>query len=458
MIQYIQVILLIVFFLPYQVFSQGPSDYQFPSSYQPLGSGARAVGMGGAFIAIADDATAASWNPGGLVQLEKSEMSIVGTILKRSEDVLSETSGQSLSNESLNYEDLNYFSLSHCFTFFQRNMVVSLNIQNLYDFNRTWAMSVPFPTETPGLSVEQTVDFNSDGNLSAIGLAYSVEILPTFSFGFTVNHWDNDLSRNTWETRLNYSLTASTDAMTDKTIFRSKYEYELDSGFNTNLGFLWQITPHLTVGGVYKARFTSDLTIKSTTIDINEKIVNWKKDEAPIVDNTMDINCPSYEYEMAMPASYGLGLAWKISNIWTVSMDVYKTDWDEFIIKTDNGKFSPLFALPSTEDFPVPQTIPTIKPTHQVRLGTEYLALNKDRNMVVPFRLGFFYDPVPGKGSPDKAFGFSIGSGLTKPPYIFDIALQYRHANNLGEDYQFGTIQSFDMNETTLYTSFIYHF
>ena len=30
-----------------------------------IGSGARALGMGGAFIAVADDATAASWNPGG---------------------------------------------------------------------------------------------------------------------------------------------------------------------------------------------------------------------------------------------------------------------------------------------------------------------------------------------------------------------------------------------------------
>ena len=34
-----------------------------------LGSGARAFGMGGAFLARADDATAASWNPAGLSYL-----------------------------------------------------------------------------------------------------------------------------------------------------------------------------------------------------------------------------------------------------------------------------------------------------------------------------------------------------------------------------------------------------
>ena len=56
------------------------------SSPNPVGSGARAMGMGGAFIAIADDATAASWNPAGLIQLEKPELSIVGAYFNRKEE------------------------------------------------------------------------------------------------------------------------------------------------------------------------------------------------------------------------------------------------------------------------------------------------------------------------------------------------------------------------------------
>ena len=38
----------------------------------PSGSGARALGQGNAFTAVADDATAASWNPAGLIQLDFS--------------------------------------------------------------------------------------------------------------------------------------------------------------------------------------------------------------------------------------------------------------------------------------------------------------------------------------------------------------------------------------------------
>ncbi|MBW1856357.1 MAG: hypothetical protein JRJ00_17135, partial [Deltaproteobacteria bacterium] len=53
------------------------------STPNPVGSGARAVGMGGAFIAVADDATAASWNPAGLTQLKKPEISFAYSYFKR---------------------------------------------------------------------------------------------------------------------------------------------------------------------------------------------------------------------------------------------------------------------------------------------------------------------------------------------------------------------------------------
>jgi long-subunit fatty acid transport protein len=50
-------------------------EYLEIANPNPVGSGARALGMGNAFIAVADDATAASWNPGGLSQLESPEVS-----------------------------------------------------------------------------------------------------------------------------------------------------------------------------------------------------------------------------------------------------------------------------------------------------------------------------------------------------------------------------------------------
>ena len=59
--------------------------FSVSSPPNPVGSGARAMGMGGAFVAVADDATAASWNPAGLIQLQTPEMSAVFSLERRAE-------------------------------------------------------------------------------------------------------------------------------------------------------------------------------------------------------------------------------------------------------------------------------------------------------------------------------------------------------------------------------------
>jgi len=58
------------------------------------GAGSRAMGMGGAFIGVADDATAITWNPAGLYSLERMEASVVSQYY--SEDQTLELMGQSI--------------------------------------------------------------------------------------------------------------------------------------------------------------------------------------------------------------------------------------------------------------------------------------------------------------------------------------------------------------------------
>ncbi len=51
----------------------------YPGGFLRMGIGARPLGMGGAFVALADDGTAAFWNPAGLGQLDKPQLASMYT-------------------------------------------------------------------------------------------------------------------------------------------------------------------------------------------------------------------------------------------------------------------------------------------------------------------------------------------------------------------------------------------
>ncbi len=54
--------------------ASGGAD-KYAADWMTYGAGARALGMGGAFVAVADDATAAYWNPAGMPSVERAAFS-----------------------------------------------------------------------------------------------------------------------------------------------------------------------------------------------------------------------------------------------------------------------------------------------------------------------------------------------------------------------------------------------
>ncbi len=55
------------------------AEEPFGESYLRVGVGARALGMGGAFVAVADDATAAYWNPAGISRVADVSIAFMAT-------------------------------------------------------------------------------------------------------------------------------------------------------------------------------------------------------------------------------------------------------------------------------------------------------------------------------------------------------------------------------------------
>ena len=152
---------------------------------------------------------------------------------------------------------------------------------------------------------------------------------------------------------------------------------------------------------------------------------------------------------MDMPMSYGIGFAYTFSRIFMVSLDVYRTEWDDFVHTDSEGREkSPITRRPVSDS--------DVDPTHQVRMGAEYLVITP--KYIIPLCAGAFYDPAPAEGSPDDFFGFSVGSGIGWKQFHFDIACQYRFGNDVGasilSDWEF----SQDVEEFMLYSSVVVHF
>lgn len=409
---------------------------EIPSSPQPVGSGARALGMGGAFIAVCDDATAASWNPAGLIQLESREASLVLEGCHRIEDNHFEKSPGANGPQTVTRNRINYFSLAQPFRWKRRYMVVSLNYQHLYNFNRKWNLTL---NRDQGGTDAQYLDFQSEGALHALGLALGFQISPSLSLGITLNHWDENF--NDWEEK-RYQEGYGTDEG-EEFGFQSyiKDTYSL-KGQNLNLGALWNAYGDLYLAIVIKTPFSADIfhTKKTAT-------ALWYPGLPGFGDHTEDVTVENAVLDM--PLSCGLGVSYQVSNSFTLAGDIYLTRWEDFILTDGKGnQTSPVTGRPEESS--------DISSTVSFRMGAEYNFTRK--NKIFPLRMGAFYDPAPADGKNDDYYGISLGTGMETQKILFDLAWVMRFGNDVGSSLlsAYGLRQ--DVEEHSVYASVIVYF
>ena len=450
------IILLSFFFVEIsilQVFADDPFFPKISSTPHPVGSGARSLGIG-AFIAVADDATSASWNPGALVILEDTETSIVFEGIHKIDRIHFSPNSESNSFQSISEENINFFSIAYPFTLINRNMIVSLSYQHLYDFNREWSFPMKLIHEDidAKLIIDENVNYEQSGRLSAIGLSYCIEIKPGLSFGFTLNFWDDNLTKNEWQEGYYITGTDTIELPIDipdlPEIPPGTFEY-IDShkyllkGFNFNLGIYWAVNKKLILGWVFKSPFTADIEHTSFSL-INQ---------AGFEEDPIKIEYPGEELDM--PMSIGIGFSYKIKDNFKIAGDLYRTDWQDCTYKRSSG-----IEESSISGDRIGES--DIDPTYQIRFGMEYrFESPKKTHISIPVRTGIFYDPTPAVGNPDDYYGFNFGIGVNfLEKYIFDIAYRYRWGNNVGDSviYNYPGDFSTDVSEYIMYSSLIVHF
>ncbi len=449
-----------------------------------VGSGGRALGMGGAFIAVADDATAASWNPGGLTQLERPEISVVYNGSWFSEDFSAPYHGELEGRHSVDFGRLNYLSVVYPipWTLGGRNFVLSLNYQSKLDFDRDLEIryhppsGAAFPIAPGALNMLNVangvwfVDYKQRGSLATLSPAFGFEISDRLSLGLVWNIWDDDIvpGDNSWHERIEtYQQNAANPVTGPGGLFNFRVknwqerDYEDFEGHNFTIGALYRATERLTLGAVYHTKFTADV-----------QLTEWSRAFFGAASMQDERNL-SYTF----PSAIGLGAAYRFPNDkLTLSLDVTRRDWDQFVVHDpDNLRFSERRRSGVTQR---PKDLSPHDPTYTVRLGAEYVFVNAKKpvqKLLPSLRAGLMYDPEPARGRDFKWFGMeakgdgkvedyygiTLGAGvLIRDRVNIDAAYVYRWGDGARQDTfgQFGVDATADVRQHYFYLSTVIYF
>jgi long-subunit fatty acid transport protein len=424
-------------------------ELEIAISPSPVGSGARAAGMADAFVALADDATAASWNPAGLVQLERPELSIVGAYNGLFEWFSADFHDEVDSRPSSGNLDLNFLSVTYPLPvlILGRNSSVGLYYQRKYDFSRQFTLEFDHSTVSPRdklvLNVFDKLDFEQEGGLSTITAAFAFELTKRLSLGVAANFWrSTPFAENGWKQTMRRQTFAQRG--TDFSLNRktSEEEYKDFTGENLTLGLLWNVSNKWNIGARYDSAFTgnADFTARSLSFTNNLSSSQTGNNRFQLI--------PGYKSErrdVRFPATWALGAAYRPNKRLTLSWDVTTTDWNEFYFKDSAHNRISLVNAGNFDQVIFP---PKFNRTYTVRFGSEYVFVPKipeeTLNRLWTVRGGVYYDQEAASNEPDNFWGATAGIGLQLFGRInIDAAYQARWGNDVNSDFIRG-IHGFD--------------
>lgn len=423
-----------------------------------VGSGARAFGMGGTFIAIADDATAASWNPGGLGQLEKPELSMVlryqnyRTLQPANIASGGFTGPQDKDGNSYNFD---FISFTYPIRIGNFKIVPQVSYQRTISFDLdTHTNDILFSTlVSPGDKIDGTFTETDDftGGIDMISFSVGSKLFGFLNIGVSANLFMNRFQGNVSRESRGDIYRAATPSLREDFQERWSRGITIDiKGVNVNVGVLVEVFKNFQVGAVYKNPFS---------IDIDYSIAYLRETRISGQTTAKIDNRHSAVSSLRWPRTWGVGFALRPSDPLTLSVDFTSTRWSRAILK--NFKY-----LADNEGTDV--YFPTLVAVNagglekqvdsqQFRGGMEYVMITK-KNLFIPVRLGIFTDTQfysDSSGKKVTLFGIAGGVGLKKGAFSFDAAILYEFGNYLRENTDYSYTSFADLR---VYFSTIFNF
>jgi hypothetical protein len=410
----------------------------FGASPVAIGAGARALGMGGAFTAVADDASASTWNPAGMTQLERLEAGASAGYYRTQID----HDGERGTEADI---DLDHISLAQPFFAGGFQQTLAIDWQRQFDFSRRFTIEQSVSIDD-GLLFENSSrdEVDQDGAYSTIGASYAIELLPGLALGVSGRVWNDDLTGRSSYSRRFESISHTRISIFGIPINESTdhidelWTYRVREGYSAVIGAWWQATPRLTFGVALKPKFKLRLSADAHRRQTTEDITGG---------NTIELSVnESSSVDFHYPTSATAGMAWRHLDRQTVALDVTWTHWDDYFTEQDGDVRSPINPYINPNRFDDGWT---------ARLGYEHVLIFS--RVVAVGRCGAFYEQIPAaEAAPDVTtadmthathddfFGFTLGASLCQRHTIYDLGAQLRYGEGIGAGQYVGPDRTVD--------------
>ena len=341
------------------------------------GVGVRAMGMGGAFVGVADDFTAMYWNPAGLAQMQRCEVQVSFLRNSRANDsVLNGTPGRS----ELTNTRFGSLGFVYPYPVYRGSLVLAAGLTRIKDFD--WSLNLK--GEDQGLAADHALQH--EGELALAGVSAAIDVSSAVSLGATlglVSGEDEAVNEFDWadlQNEFDEQRFLSRDSFTDEYQWtpyavlgvmlrtpRDKPRYRLGATFAT--------------GGTHKIRYVfrgspSDTGYSSVEYD-DGTVEEFSDEEAR---NT---------YELALPFEFGVGASAEALPGLTLAGSLHLAEWSQSEYEGDDD------GLRADTSFET-----QYRDVLRYHVGVEYQV----PVIALDLRVGYFVDPVPfiGPRDPDS--------------------------------------------------------
>ena len=342
------------------------------------GVGVRAMGMGGAFVGVADDFTAMYWNPAGLAQMQRREVQVSFLRNSRANDsIFNGTPGRS----ELTNTRFGSLGFVYPYPVYRGRLVLAAGLTRIKDFD--WSLNLKGDDDR--LAADHA--FQHEGELALAGVSAAIDVSPAVSLGATlglVSGEDQAVNEFDWadlQNEFDEQRFLARDSFTDEYQWtpyavlgvmlrtpRDKPRYRLGATFAT--------------GGTHKIRYVfrgspSDTGYSSVEYD-DGTVEEFSDEEAR---NT---------YELALPFEFGVGASAEALPGLTLAGSLHLAEWSQS--EYEGADEDGLRADTSFET--------QYRDVLRYHVGVEY----RVPVVALDLRAGYFVDPVPfiGPRDPDS--------------------------------------------------------